>query len=276
MSLFQPGDTVFTVDGQQAEYIAASPNGGHVVGAIYDAPGAVTGFRNVIEVALVFAEAPRPRLDAQIAERQAKLAEVTAQLSEANRAKFEAERLAKENAKLVDKLAMRHRVLQRIDDWLDGKFTHVVIQSGYDRGRMFSIKIKEEAIKPRESYDRKTRLVTLEGSSNGNLEWDLGYYSDHSGGKQIIHLAQSRDEAEQILRDLCAEMCEQIRAAGGISGLEELGKSLAEIGESLPADLAERFQAHVAQRAADEIAKAESALQAAKQRAAALRGKGVA
>lgn len=86
-----------------------------------------------------------------------------------------------------------HPKLARLDDFLSGKFTHIV------RWDWYKIEIIEIA-----SWLKDTdglRLLTLYGKTNGELNWRLGEYSDHSGGNHRCTPCFSFDEAlEEIQR----------------------------------------------------------------------------
>lgn len=276
MIVFQPkaGDPVYTIDGHHGEYVGPNPGGGHAIALLYeefsgDGERCWTG-HSLTSVPEVFSAPPKPKLDAETAERQAKLEKVRAELAELNSKKWQTEReistLEKDHAALVTRLTKRTRVLQRIEDLLDGKFTHFVEESGYGWDRLYNVRILSDA-KLGDRYDKAIRLFMLYGRSNGDLEWRLGEYSDISGNSRRVHPAQSEEEAKQIVRDLCMARCDELRTQKGTSGYESLKKSLEAIGGEFPADMEEELKRAAEAAAAKAVQAAEKALEEAKRKA---------
>ena len=94
---------------------------------------------------------------------------------------------------------MQYRALRRIDEFISGRFTHLVMH----RYAKWEIMTLDQAIKYKESdYDRvpsALRLLSLFGKTNGDLEWHLNQYSDGSGSRDIVYPCCSQEEAIEIL-----------------------------------------------------------------------------
>lgn len=93
--------------------------------------------------------------------------------------------------------------LERLDDFLSGKFTHIVTWGWY---KLEILKI-DDFMKERDGM----RLLTLYGKTNGELNWMLGEYSDHSGGKQSCAPCFSYEEAIKELQRISEERFTALR-----------------------------------------------------------------
>ena len=82
--------------------------------------------------------------------------------------------------------------LKTLDMFLDGKITHYVVEKAWSGIEIIPFEDKA----PGERWDKdKTKLLTLFGKSDGNLEWKLSEYSDGSGTKYAVIPCVSYDEA---------------------------------------------------------------------------------
>lgn len=170
------GDEVYDIHGRAASYIALT-GGGHVVEPIYeDEDSGEPSFGRPETWNQVFTAPPTQKLHAEVAEIQQKIAEAQQQLH----AVREQRRL--EDAEYAARAGLRKQFaqLQQLDDFIAGKITHFVVLDDYNR----AVQIQEfgSFIKANEDrYERKLRLVSLYGASNGDLSWHIDRYSDGSG-----------------------------------------------------------------------------------------------
>jgi hypothetical protein len=96
---------------------------------------------------------------------------------------------------------MTNAALERIDDFLAGKFTHIVYGD-------YEIKIEtfDEALMYKNNeYDKvptEFRLLTLYGRSKGDLAWKLSYYYDGSGSSTQVYPCFSLEHAQTVARKM--------------------------------------------------------------------------
>jgi hypothetical protein len=186
----KPGDTVYSVNGCAAEYIAPY-SGGHVVAILYETEEEVRS-GDVVQWDHVYAEPPKEKLDVEIKKRFEEAACLRTEVS-----LLRAEKVAMENARVVSLKEMsKHAALARIEDYLAGRFTYFVEVPPYGCP---SIKMKDAILKGGgcDQYDRSLKLLTLFGKSNGDLQWNVSrYYDGSGGGTEVIPVA---DEAEGLV-----------------------------------------------------------------------------
>jgi hypothetical protein len=95
---------------------------------------------------------------------------------------------------------MTNAALERIDDFLAGKMTHLAFHhwSGW------TILTLKEALAYKESdYDsvpKGIRLLTLFGKTNGNLEWQLSSYSAHDNHPDEVYPFFSLEDAKEFVK----------------------------------------------------------------------------
>ena len=122
---FNAGDTVYSQDGHEAEFVAQS-EGQYIVRPIYeDEDGPQPG--DIQTWPAIFRTPPAPKLDAQTAAAEQRLAEVTAKVREMEAAKrtFEADEKGRLNR------IKQHDQLADLDRYLAGELTHYVATHEY-------------------------------------------------------------------------------------------------------------------------------------------------
>jgi hypothetical protein len=195
---FREGQIVYLTNGEKAEYVSTIGSH-HIV-----RPLVSTGHdddeeyyrSDVTEVERVFTDEP--------------VAAVSKRIKELNATETEAqERLAtlrdqiatiEQEGRLRRKDFAKHRALDRLDDFIEGRITHVVvIQYGKP-----SIKTLADALHIKDEHDRPLKLVTLYGDSKGDLRWHLDHYSDGSGSSNvfIFPFTSEKDAIDHALK-LC-------------------------------------------------------------------------
>jgi hypothetical protein len=146
----------------------------------------------VVSFEHVFTEPPRRKLDAEIKKRHEEAVSLRAEVQALRSEKAEMERARVTSLKEMSKNA----ALARIEDFLAGRFTYFVEVPSWGCP---SIKTKEALLKGGgvHEYDRETKLLTLFGKSNGDLQWGVSRYYDGSGG--VTEVFPVEDEAEGLV-----------------------------------------------------------------------------
>lgn len=233
---FAPDQIVYTRRGREALYVAEVPGGHFVrlgVSHVDDGEERIE-YENPSFEDRLFAEPPTEKLAAQVVELEAKVAELHAR--HATMLKAERDRAAQD--KELQARLVRHRALERVADFIEGRFTHIVF--GDYRVR---IQTKDEALalaKSDEQYDRpwKFRLLSLYGRADGNVEWGMGSYSDGSGHNGTVYPCFSIEEARAKALELHAPEMATVRAGTNTHRAQDIAKSLTEMGIEVPADIA--------------------------------------
>lgn len=107
----------------------------------------------------------------------------------------------KDRTDLIHKLE-QVKALRGIEDFIEGRITHVVEISCY-KGPCIR-EFKEYKVKDGCDCRELFRLITLFGRSNGDLLWNINRYSDGSGSGGTVYLCKSYEEALLRVRE-CLE-----------------------------------------------------------------------
>ena len=102
--------------------------------------------------------------------------------------------------------------LIHLENFLDGKITHYVLADGWFGDA--TICTKEEADKDDRIYRGSTRLLSLFGKSDGDLEWKLNRYSDGSGGWSLVIPCLSYEDALRETQKLIDKHCDSTKPNG--------------------------------------------------------------
>ena len=225
------GDIVFTEDGQQVEFIAIIDSGCIVRPQLSDEDDE-PWFGEPITVSKVFASAPKEVYDKAISELSAKIDEL-----ETKKYALEDEiRKSKTDETERKKRIMVNAALERIDDFLAGKFTHIVFGE-------YDVKIEtfdEALLYKNKDYDKiptELRLLTLYGRSKGDLAWKLSYYYDGSGSSRQVWPCFSLEHAETVARQLIEEKYAQWRSESKRYSVNQAFSSAVKLGFDIPEDV---------------------------------------
>jgi hypothetical protein len=199
---FNKGDTVYDIHGQQGAYIA-SYGGSHLVAPEYESEYGEPGWGAPEEWREVFSKPPTVKLEAKVAELDEEITKRRAELKEVCTQLVITEEAGK---RLLEKLK-KYPALKRIEDYLDGKFTHFL-----DVGYGVKLISKEDALKSPDKYDHDMKLLTLFGRTKGDLQWRINRWGDGSGSDTDVYPCESEEEAIAIVRKLYAEAVEAWRA----------------------------------------------------------------
>jgi hypothetical protein len=204
-----PGDEVYDIHGRAASYIARSVHGGHVVQVIYEHEDCEPSYGDPEIWREVFSKPPAEKLHGEIARLQNLLAAEQAALDAVRKMR------ADEDREYATRTAERKRFaqLKKLDDYIARKITHFVCERYYSSG--VEIQTFEQAMTSNESrYDKKLRLLSLYGGSDGDLSWHVDSYSDGSGGGSGWYFpATSYEEAVTIAAQRLDERYRKMRGS---------------------------------------------------------------
>lgn len=268
---FEIGETYFTAQGEKVYLDAMTTDGKFVVSQIMRYSDYDDSFYEDVGpsklVEKLFEKAPVEVLDARFTEAEARLADIEKRyqlrFSEVTNAEREIkDRLAKLN---------KYAGLEHLERFIDGDFTHFVVDeySGYE------IKDKATALSQDDRYDKKLRLLSLYGDTNGNILWELNRYRDGSGNWTHVYPCLSLEDAKAKVHELCEAKIAEWRA-GKVNayGLGLAVKSLKRAGFIVPDDLASADQANKEKEAQQKVSEAQKRLDIANAELRAITGAG--
>lgn len=151
----------------------------------------------------VYPKPPEPVYDARIQEQKDQLIELEQRVDAAMQTLRDTET---ERTRILAKIS-QVPALKRIEDFIDGKCTHVVVET-YG-SELFEVKTLEEMQVYDHGYRPKKpegiRLISLYGATNGDLNWRMNQWRDESGSFTMIVPCGSEEEGQAIAADLIAE-----------------------------------------------------------------------
>lgn len=181
-------------DGQAVEIISEIPNGFLVSRIFEDADTGETINGKPELVAKVYDKAPTERMDKEFLALQSSIDDLYRKQREAG----EALQIAK--AAIEGQKAKFDRVeqLRLLEDFIDGKITHYVEFTGYSEPRIIPF---AETKSDEYCGNRDMRLLSLFGSSNGQLSWMLNRYRDGSGIYTEVFPCNSLEAAQTMVKE---------------------------------------------------------------------------
>lgn len=241
---FAKGDTVYGIDGQQAEYLMVYEDAHLVLPMLRDDdgfseepwPGEPTVWQEV------FAKPPVPVVHEEVAEARRDLDEVQKQLRDAEQQlrKMESERLQlqREQAAVRTRLA-EERGLRHLDDFLAGKITHFLVISDYHAPRVRTF--DEVMVREERRSGKELRLLGLFGDAQRGLRWKVTPYGDGSGSTtdEVIPCT-SLEEAQALQVERIKASWEHIRRDGRFYAVTETVDLARQLGLEVPQDLADK------------------------------------
>ena len=197
MSQFKKGQTVYLECGEMAEYFACV-DGVHYVRQAYEVAGfdgetVGVEYGSPIEAKKVYASAPVEVFHQEVK----KLNETLSTLkSDIHQATSELRNAEKRNTELKVLLS-QNAVLEHIDDVLQGKFNFFAMPDSWGGPKIVSA---EDALDQGDRWDKKLKLLSLFGDTNGDLHWQLNRYRDGSGSWEHVLPCRSIEEAQALLQ----------------------------------------------------------------------------
>lgn len=256
---YEKGDIVFNEHGQRFVYVAES-DGDHIVRPTVETDEEEQWEGNPVTLRKIFASAPRDVYDKTIQSLDTKVSE----LQEQRRALEEELRKSKQDETERKKRIMTNAALERIDDFLAGKMTHLAFHhwSGW------TILPLKEALAYKESdYDsvpNGVRLLTLFGKTNGNLEWQLSSYSGHDNHPDAVYPFFSLEDAQAFVKGVFEQKWQAWRDS--YKGWEEASNAAhnaIRLGFGIPEDVEETIKFNMVNNKSDRVSEAKGKLQEA-------------
>ena len=231
---FHPGQEVYLSDGQACEFVGGVAGEYVVRPSLYDEYEEPC-FGSPRVVAAVFAKPPVAKLEAECAVLTAQLVEARRELSEIQKARLDEEREISARKKRL----AEHDKLARVDDFINGRITHVVDTAGDEvRVRTFA-----DAFDYKNDYGRKDgmKLLWLFGRPEGPF-YGLNTYKDGSGSNCEIIPCRSEEEAAEEARRIVHFRFEQYLSDADKSDyrIDAALRSAAALGVPIPPALAEK------------------------------------
>ena len=125
----------------------------------------------------LYPKPPIPVVEKDIGEAETRLQDLNRQLREKKSELLQFEAEEKARAERIK----RHEQLARLDDWINGKVTHILHLEKHSVWRIVEISEEEASDGDRYSRNKLLKLLTLWGKTNGDLNWRLSQYGDGSG-----------------------------------------------------------------------------------------------
>lgn len=249
---FTQGDTVYSSDGQQAEYLMAHGDAHVVIPRFFrdddideDAPARFGWAGEPTVWHQVFDKPPLPVIHEEVAAARAELEQLEASIDKAQR------QLRELNDGERQRMARlkENRALARVDEWLAGKVTHFLVWERHGN-RLHVQTWKEVMNDSRERGLTRSKIPLL--VLGGSLEWDhevarthVDWYCVNDGDYLRVIPCASEDEAIALAREALTAAAAQhlaYRRGNGIRGydheLENLVESFRKVELPLPGDLA--------------------------------------
>lgn len=198
---FKAGDRVFSIQGQEGEYIARAPGmAGHLVAPLYDSPDdREPHFDAATNWPEVFTAPPTERLQRDVATLESRRQRVSEELRQLRDQQAAMERTDRDRMARLK----QNKQLRRIDDWLAGNITHFVVWERYSD--QIVVKTRADLMSnDRRSY-RAPLLVlygTLETDENvvrSGVEWAR---VDNDKEIRVIPCASEAEAREQAAKAL--------------------------------------------------------------------------
>lgn len=244
---FTPGQTVYLPNGRECVYVSKAGDVKHVVqGLVMDSETEETTTSEPFIVSRVLPFEPEDVFGPETNRSAAELDKIRTELIAARK------ELAEFNTLNTDRMTRlkQHKGLERLDDFLSGKITH------YVEVHYSGIAITDPAKVAAPDIDKKaTKLLTLFGKSNGELNWRLSYYSDGSGGSHQVYPFCSLEEAQEKVREIIKAWCEEFRADPRKLGEAcKAAENAKRFGFDIPEDIAQAVHANAVKNAEERIA----------------------
>lgn len=101
--------------------------------------------------------------------------------------------------------------LKHILDFIKGDYNYFVFPNDY---REAYIKDKNVALDDGDKYTRDQRLLTLEGSTGGDLQWRMNQYRDGSGSNETVIPCKTMEDAIKALAEYFIKELEKLEKDG--------------------------------------------------------------
>ena len=261
---FANGDTVFSIHGEEAVWLAQAAQG-HVVQPVYESEDGEPYYGQPVTWVDVFAKPPVAKLEAQVAELSKKLDDLRQQ---ARMAEIAAHAQKKELGVIEDRYKQFPQ-LRDLDLWLSGACTHIVILGSYS----FEVKELKDALEYKDSYTPSLRLLALYCDPRKERDWSLrmSQHSDGSGSSNIVLLATSLEDATAKAEEWFNGQLLRCRKGSGYEHYAiGLSRCAIKHGFNVPDELKQKIAEADAKAVSDRLANARRDFERAKQNLEAL------
>ncbi len=239
---WKEGQSVYLPDGRKARFFSIAQNG-FIVQPYFLAPDPDSGYDDEeyydgFEYVLkIFKAPPIKRLHHEVKELSDELAARRAELHETRDTLYRAVQANEEYEAGLKRRIERYAALEHLDNFICGAFTHFVVE----RSGVITIETKEKALKDRD-YPRSTKLMTLFGNSNGDLQWKLNRYKDGSGSSESVWPCISEESARKKAIDLIDTGFEENLENKNFYRLGNFIKAAKALNHPIPDDVSKAFR----------------------------------
>lgn len=205
MKTYQPGQRVFTTNGQEGKFIS-EVNGKFAVYPVElwgdeEHLGEMTIWDRICE------EPPTEKLHQEVTDLEKKMQDLRDQICALQKSRREEEALIEARMERFK----THETLQILEDFLDGKVTHYVVFPEYASDSVSIVEIKNT----KGEYSERLKLVSLSGAYEGwekKLTFRLHSYADGGGGSKPMIPCRSYEEALEKVAAYYEAQWEKARA----------------------------------------------------------------
>lgn len=262
------GDTVYGHDGAMAIYVSPAQGSGHIVQPLIQDGDGVTEPESYFAdgVAIwpsVYPSAPLQKLDAEIAAKAEKLEALRREIAQAEQ---ERHKSLRDQQAVRDRLKT-HEALVYLDDFLNAKITHYVVEVDGQ------LKILDtEAFGKERSFGYSERVLSLVAAVRGGknaLDWSIKIENGY-GSREISAFPdeeKARAHAHALITEKMTKAAASLRRDGYLSTAESALRNAQALGmEPLPELLAAIRDCHIkvaqqkAEAARKSLAEAEAVL----------------
>jgi hypothetical protein len=198
------GNNYYTSEGREVNLVAFTTNGKFVIVELrafdYETgPETIFGATTLVDA--LFDEPPKDVFDKEIAALTKEVQALKKMKNELYVDAVNAEFNVRERLEKIKK----YKGLERIEDFIEGRITHVVLEDYADWHVVPLSALEDKSDSNRYRTTKALRLVCLFGDSKGDLSWCVGNYKEdtNSGWKKIVPCA-SEEEAIEKRRELIA------------------------------------------------------------------------
>jgi hypothetical protein len=201
----EAGAIVYSINGEEAEFIARV-GGEYLVRPIYEvdpdecyAEPSGPHYDHPQTWREIFSKPPLQRLHEETQERMLEIGKANTELMEL-RAQIAAEQA---DWKSREDTRKQFKQLERLDDFINHRITHIILKRGGSKYSMptFEIKTYADAMTLTSDYGKKSiRLVSIDGNSDGDLSFSRWGYGDGSGHAEDFKCFTSLEAAQEFVR----------------------------------------------------------------------------
>ncbi len=193
----QKGDKVYSIRGTEAEFVSEF-NSKFLVNVIYEGEDGEFCSSRIETWDEIFFTPPVEKLHKEVEELNNNLQLLRNELILVKKDRQEHDSTLRQR---INELK-QYEQLEYLEKFLKNEVTHYVIYTyGYS-----IVDLKDTVSEYCDDYKKEFKLLTLFGSTNGDLQWKLNYYRDGSGGWDVVVPCFSFEEAKETLKKMIDEV----------------------------------------------------------------------